>query len=294
MIRVDSHLHPNFNFLLPDSSIRRHAEKLWRQFTKYSLDAVFVSEHSFKHPVRSFRELQKHRPVNSRTMLIPAVEALSKEGLDLIVFSRDEHVYAQRDILTPYGLPFETMLSRVESDPGLHCIIPHPFLLGVRGLIHNHTRNEIRECICRVRCVEKYNACPLLIERILGRFGLDTILKRTCRRLCDTEHVPDDMIGNDVTVFAGSDAHHWWDIGSCLQIHAELPENENDLFRMILSDAYRRTVEWRKHTFVTIPLLLDGVTSFLEAMKQRLRLWRVEDIIGEFPPPLHEDLRIRC
>lgn len=277
MIRVDSHFHPNFNFLLPQHSLQKHAARLWKEFVRTRLDVVFISEHAYKHPARSYEHMQRAKPAGSRTMLVPAVEALTKEGMDVIVFSRDEHVYSQRDILTPYKLTMDKLLQRICADHRLYAIIPHPFLPSNTGLINHRKREETKDCIRRAHFVEKYNSSLRPLEHFLRCTGLMRFCKKKMRRFRKTADVPGNMIDKGVLVFGGSDAHHWWDIGTHLVIHAPRPRTDSALFRALLHDKHRRTIVWnRKPIALALELGTSAVTVFLEAMRKAFGIWQLD------------------
>lgn len=277
MIRVDSHFHPNFSFLLPERFRRRRAARIWRAFARHKLDVVFVCEHSYKRPARSFDCLRKYRPADAMTMLVPAVEALTKEGMDVIVFSRDEHVYTCKDILTPRRLSMDALLRRVCADRRLFAVIPHPFIPCSTGLIHHRTREETRDCIRRAHFVEKYNASLRPLDALIGHLGLRHIFRKTLRRLRQTADVPAAMIDKGVIIFGGSDAHHWWDIGTHLVIHADRPRSAAALFSIVTRDTHPRRIVWQKRgVSLCIPCLFDVVVVFLENMRKKLRLWQID------------------
>lgn len=286
MIRVDSHFHPNFNFLLPKRLLVRRARNIWRAFAHHKLDVVFVSEHSFKNPARSYRFLLAHKPAGCTTMLVPAVEALSAEGMELIVFSQDEHVYRQQDILTPFGLPMDEMLSRVQADPALHAILPHPFIPSGTGMMRHHTQEETCTCIRSAHCVEKYNASFIPLRRLLKRMGLTHLLHGLSGKLDDTSVCPGCMIDQGIAVFGGSDAHHWRDIGSHLLIHAERPATDKALFAEVTGGTHKRTMVWtRRHMPLLVAIAAETWTTLQEHTRKQLGIWRLDTTLLELTPP---------
>jgi len=132
-MRIDCHFHPNFSFF-SKFLIKSKAKKIFKQFTKHKLDAVIVTEHVFKKPYQSFKRLKQLQPKDSKTMLIPGVEAVTKEGIDVIVFSATEYIYEKKEIMTTWCLSIKDLLKQVSQDKNLHAIIPHPFLPNQQGL----------------------------------------------------------------------------------------------------------------------------------------------------------------
>ncbi len=276
MLRVDCHLHPNFPFFLPEFFVRRHAEKLWATFRKRKLDAVFVAEHAFKHPFRSYRTLLKYRPKGATTQIIPAVEALTREGIDMIVFSKDMYVYTQRDIITPYRLTIKQLVSRVQKDRRLHGVIPHPFAPSDSGILRHYSEAIARKDETILRFVEKYNASLTALEQFLSTLHLTRVLRQLSLSARNTTRLPVRLIPRGLTFLGGSDAHHVWDMGSCLVIHGPKPRTYADAFRTITSPRYKRTFVWRNHRHPLLSMISDGITAFREHLMRKWKLYGVD------------------
>lgn len=286
MIRIDSHFHPNFNFLLPEGFHRRHALRLWKEFARSKLDVVFVTEHSYKHPLRSYETLLRYRPADATTILIPGIEALTKEGMDAIVFSRDEYLYTCKDIMTPWKLTMDTLLSRVCRDKRLFVIIPHPFIPCRTGLIHHRNREATKECIRRAHYVEKYNASLRSLSHLMCCLGLCETFKGVMRRLQQTADVPPSMIEKGVLIFGGSDAHHWWDIGTHLVIHARKPKNFHKLFSVIIGSRHKRRIVWGRQKIPSmISFAIDTISVVFESARKRMGIWTVDALTRNHAMP---------
>lgn len=275
MLRIDTHVHPNLK-LFSRYLTRRKARKMWQAFTNHHLDAVIVAEHAFKQPVQAFRAMKRYRPKSARTHLIPGVEALTKEGIDVIVFSRDEYIFQQKDILTPYKLSFEELVSRIEQDDRLYGVVTHPFILSETGIIAHYGVDRIREAITRLKFIEAHNMCVWYLRVAFEQLGLSTRLVNLYRSFCVTEDVPRDIVGSGI-VFGGSDAHHPWDNGSHLQVHTQHTGLYNAVFDALITSTHRRSFVVHKPDSV---LLLSLVTSFitapLEIMKKQWHLYTLD------------------
>ncbi|MBI96784.1 hypothetical protein CL656_06535, partial [bacterium] len=92
MFRIDCHFHPNFSFL-SKYKIKKKAKKIWSKFKDCKLDIVICSEHNFKKPKEAYFELMKYKPKDHNTLLLPGVEATTKEGIDIILFSDSPSFY---------------------------------------------------------------------------------------------------------------------------------------------------------------------------------------------------------
>jgi len=276
MLRVDCHFHPNFPFFLGKYAVRSRARKIWAAFKKRRLDAVIVSEHAFKYPSRSFQTLMRNRPPGHPTQLIPAVEALSREGIDMIVFSRDGYVFTHKDIITPYRLSIRQLVARVHRDPRLYGVIAHPCILSDSGILHHYSERTTRRAEREARGAEKYNASLAATLAVITALHIRKLLRRTVTRIRETSCLPARLTPRGVMLLGGSDAHHVWDLGSCLLIHARRPATYDRLFRILVSPRFRRTFSWRRHRHPLLSVLADAVTSYREHLMRKLRWYRID------------------
>jgi len=115
-LKVDYHFHPN----LPSSSQRRQrrkARKIWQAFENENIDAAISTEHAYKEPEQSYHVMKQYK--QGETTLFPGVECLTTEGLEIIVFSRDESVYDYDDITEPYCTSLDRLIDLVNDDSRL-------------------------------------------------------------------------------------------------------------------------------------------------------------------------------
>lgn len=277
MLRIDTHVHPNLK-LFSRYLTRRKARKMWQAFTNHHLDAVIITEHAFKQPVQAFRAMKRYRPKSTHTHLIPGVEALTKEGIDVIVFSRDEYIFQQKDILTPYKLSFEELVLRIEQDDRLYGVVTHPFILSKTGMIAHYGIDRIRESITRLKFIEAHNMCYWYLRVVFEKLGLSERLSNLYRSCCVTENVSRDIIGSGI-VFGGSDAHHSWDIGSYLAIDADDVKTEDEIFETLITPSFRRSFYVDKPTnMFLLSLGTSFITASLEIIKKQWRLFYTLDL----------------
>jgi hypothetical protein len=277
MIRVDSHFHPNFAFFLPEALIRRHARKIWETFKKRRLDVVFVSEHAFKSPRRSFETLEKYRPKNARTLLVPAIEVLTKEGVDMIVFSKDRTVFTRKELLTPYRLTIEQVVAYVRKDPRLFGAVVHPYAPSKSAIMNHRSARETMTDMRKLGFAEEFNTSLVPLRHTLSNFRLTRLLKRFVLRLNRTIRLPATLTPQGIIALGGSDAHHAWDIGSCLLVRAPRARGYADAFRKITSPRYKRSFWYEpEHIPPLLSIAIDGITAFREHFMRVLHLYRVD------------------
>lgn len=277
MLRIDTHVHPNLK-LFSRSLTRRKARKMWQAFTNHHLDAVIVTEHAFKQPVQAFRAMKRFRPAGANTHLIPGVEALTKEGVDMIVFSRDEYIFQQKDILTPYKLSLEELMCRIEHDDRLYGVVTHPFVLSATGMIAHFGVDRIRQSIKRLHFVERHNVCLWYLRTLFEWLGVSRFFPRLSQSFRTTEEIPQDIVGEGI-VFGGSDAHHPWDIGSHLQVHIPHTFVYEKIFDALITPLHRRSFLIHKPgNIFLLSLVTSFITAPLEIIKKQWRLFYTLDL----------------
>ncbi len=261
-MRIDCHFHPNFS-LFSKYLTKSKANKIFKQFAKHKLDAVIVTEHVFKKPYQSFKRLKQLQPKDSKTMLIPGVEAVTKEGIDVIVFSATDYIYEKKEIMTTWCLSLKDLLSQVAKDKKLHAIIPHPFLPNQQGLFKAIGYKEAKKILKEINLFEKHNDCFTPLIDFLHSTKLEQLLPNLQKKLKKV-HTAQISLPPNVLQTGGSDAHHSWNIGSHLKLQCAKPESINQAIEKL------HTIKDRQMHFVKnkmpaiIDLIINGTTAISE------------------------------
>jgi hypothetical protein len=248
---VDYHFHPNFNFSSRRSAARR-AAKIWRAFYAHRLDVVVVSEHSWKRPVESFQLLQFYRPPGARLVLLPGVEVLTREGLDVVVFGNCRSWYEDPELhslLRPYRLRFNEVVDIVGAERSrLAGFLPHPYTRGTTGSVEFFGRDGAMALAERLGGVEASNNCygnALSLSRRLGARILPATYQRMHLTACLDEGFLDSAAG--AFLAHGSDAHFPEDIGyGCLVESVADPDCAKTAFSVLCTNGNRQAVRIRK------------------------------------------------
>ncbi len=282
VIRVDYHFHPNlwrFSGKRGNSkSAGKKAQRIWKKFDEEKLDVVICAEHAFKDPGKAYACMMDAKG-ESPTYLVPGVEALTKDGIDVIVFSSDpDYLYGIREIITPFETSLPDLLSFVKKDPNLYSIIPHPLSLARGTITRKYSHAMLRKCIREAGFVEKHNMSFLAFESAMDRFprvrsALKTRIKKgkkTLETIAMTRKAPHNRIGKGVIFTTGSDAHHVGDIGPHAEIQCNaLPINDEQKFALIVSHrTHRKPVipkkMYKKKSSIFRSLIANGIIVLCE------------------------------
>lgn len=280
MLRVDYHFHPNLPLIVPFFNkyfCRRKAEKIWQAFEKHQLDAVIISEHSYKRPKTSFQLLQQYQPKNAKTLLIPGVEAITKEGVDLIIFAKDEtDVYSKKDLITPWKLKLNEAIELIENDKKLFGIVVHPHTPGTTSIYRIGGPEITHSAIEKLGFLEKHNCSFTFSIKVLKGLGLHKIFKKKYHQMINTEVVPPDLIKKNTITTIGSDAHHASEIGNYAEI--QVSPDEKDIFKIITT----KSGVWHKKKGENFLTFLQNIffTTPLEFFIKKLRLYKIDKPIS--------------
>jgi hypothetical protein len=284
MLRADTHFHTNFAFI-SKRLIERRAKKFWEQFKKYDLDVVVLTEHAFKSPASSYKYLMKHRPDNATTHVVPGVEAVTKEGIDVIVFSKDEHIYEQKDVLTPYGLTVRELADRVKEDDRLHAVVTHPFMMSDTAITLHYKEDYIKDLAKELGILEKHNAALVPLRSFLSKIKANKLLGPVYKRMERIEDAPNEFVEGDVCIFGGSDAHYPRDIGPHVKIHAE-GNTFDEIFERLVDPSHKREFDSESDHLSLVPyVILNGLTTLFETIKKRTRLFYLTTVDSTFKKP---------
>jgi hypothetical protein len=272
-IKADYHFHPNLPSYVPVlkkilSSTK--LKKIWKAFEKHDLDVVFVTEHSYKHPKRSFEILEKTRPAGAKTILIPGIEVLTKEGTDMIVFSKDKKdIYSHQELLTPKKFTVEDLVKFIKKHPELHGIVTHPYVPGKTGIVQNNGIEIAKWAVKELGMVEAYNCSFTALIPIVNFLKLNKILKKKYAQMLETAEAPSEILDEKTILTGGSDAHRPWQVGDYMEL--EIEEND-DIFQALLTKSGKINRKNKK----IIPLFLDIFTVTREVIMKKAHLYSID------------------
>lgn len=216
---VDYHFHPNLS--KNDWRARQKCQRIWEQFSTKQLSVVVITEHVFKNPARAFSLLQETKPKDATTVIYPGVEALTSEGIDILIFAEHpEDIYDHRSIMVPKQLSAFGMIDYINRFDTLFGSIAHPFSAGNSGMVNRIGVEKTMRAIKQLGGVEIHNTCFRGANKISDKTGLSKIFKHK-RKFAEWTHtVPGEYYHFPTTklLTAGSDAHVLVEIGSGMLI----------------------------------------------------------------------------
>jgi phosphatidylglycerophosphate synthase len=271
-IKVDYHFHPNLPIFIPvfQKWLRPwKAHAVWKGFKDHNLDVVFITEHSYKSPKLSFEILEKHRPKNAKALLIPAVEALTKEGIDILVFSKNKRdIYSQKRLLCPYEMTMDEVVELITKNKKLHGIVVHPFTPGTTSIVDHLGEKKTKEIIEKLKMVEIHNYSFASLQKWMKKFGLNKIFKKLHKKIGNTTKVPARIIPKNTILTGGSDAHQVSVMGDYMEIEIEKGE---DLFEVVTKKT------GKGHSIEKSPLFMSLciISSMKEFLIKKLGLYKL-------------------
>ena len=240
---VDYHFHPNFKFGRREA---KRARRIWDAFEEHDLGVVIVSEHAWKRPRESYELLESLRPPGAKTVLLPGVEVLTREGLDIVVFAQDGAWYREpglSPLLDPYRLGVEESIELVCNRPDLAAFLPHPYTRGTTGAVEYFGEAHAASLVGRLGGVEVSNNCYDDCLKIIGRL-CSRVLPDTHRRMSLTQQIAEDFLASTGAGFFahGSDAHFPGELGyGCLMSVGAPPVSRAEAFALMTSHLGRES-----------------------------------------------------
>ncbi len=275
MIRVDYHFHPNLNLKKADLT-KIKAKNIWEQFDNFDLNVVLSAEHAYKSPASSYEAMIQHKPKSSKTHLLPAIECLSAEGIDVIAFSKlPEHVYSHKDLLTPFALSVDKIVDLINEDEHLHGIVVHPHTPGTTSILRGRDESLTKEAIKRLGMLERHNCSFTPLLKLLKFLRMEKVLMKKMEQINNTRICPNDLCNHASVLTVGSDAHFPEEIGDHARINVPFKDDLDYLFKIITT----KTGDFFENGEVPVSLLWKSSLCVLnEWMTKKMRSYKVDNI----------------
>lgn len=262
-IRVDYHFHPN----LPITKKRaeKKIRKIYSKLDELNINVVLITEHVYKNYVRAWDLMKKNKPENF--FIFPGLEYVTKENIDICLFSETENIYKYH--IKPFQMSYEEVLSFLEVHKDVFGYVTHPFTLGETSILDKKGEKFTKIAIEKLGSVEAaYTEYHRLKELLQNRF-IKSFFTKTLRRIEENEKMPKEFYPSNIKFLAtGSDAHHVWEIGTCVEVALK----ENNVFHSVINNKEIHRVGKRKSN---VPQLSVSLLTTLREwwMKKFFKIW---------------------
>lgn len=268
-IKVDYHFHPNLphnNKLAEDKCI-----KWWNKIDQSNIKGILITEHVYKNPKRTYQLMSSSCPYG--IFCFPGIEYITKEGIDMVVFSKSDTLYDIEKLTTPFALSYDELISLVAANDNLFGFITHPFTLGNTSVIKKLGEDSYFKYLNKIGAVEISNGSFINLLKIVNFFLLNLIFKNKVDWANRNFHLPEKYLPENIKFLAvGSDAHILEDVG-CLGVLLEVDVLEKgSVFNSIINNK-NRIFYYQENKFNILSLLKNTIIVFQEfSIKLRIKL----------------------
>lgn len=214
MLKADLHYHTN----LPKNKNKeiKKLAKIKERLELLNLDILASSEHCYKNPYYAFSKLTEiAEKAKTNTIIIPGIEAVSKEGAELIfLFNSSEKLKAAVKTLKTFKWSLEDS-HKIKTDFDAIINIPHPFTPGKTGIANIMGEIYFKDFLNIADYVEIHNGSVLdfinsknKIKKYMQVFTTPLKMNHKILKTYDLKtasHSLDDT--NNIGYSIGSDAH---------------------------------------------------------------------------------------
>ncbi|MGE4291723.1 MAG: PHP domain-containing protein [Desulfovibrio sp.] len=205
MLTFDLHYHANIH-QMPGMQRRFRLRSIARILDASELDYLASTEHSYKKPLDAYLYLAD-AAAGGTTKIIPGVETVTAEGIDLIFLFRDEEQLrlSEREIGS-----FQRSIrdvKQIAQATGAISIIPHPFHICRSAAGNVLCRRSYVQLLRNCDYVEIHNGSALTMDRRLSTSKTLPLFRKTAEKLRRTIDLPMKDRGKSLGWSVGSDAH---------------------------------------------------------------------------------------
>jgi len=257
IFKIDYHFHPSLP--LNKEEALEKCKRWWVEYAKYGINVLIVTEHIYENPKFSYEMMRLTRPKNC--FVFPGVEYLTKEGIDIIIFSKKPDFYGLRELL-PYKMTYKSTLEFVYKNK-LEACVTHPYTLGNTSIIHILGYKIFHKSVDKLGVVEITNTSFLNLRNAIREYHLQRLLKKEMIGINRTMHLPHKDYPKKIKFLAaGSDAHYFSEVGTYVRLNCD----PKDLFFRLTHDKNPQVIRKRSIRADYLLLLEESLNSFKEYM----------------------------
>ncbi|RED52005.1 hypothetical protein [Aestuariispira insulae] len=270
-VTFDLHYHTNVYRMQRWNRDRRLAQHR-KCLGETGVDYVASTEHAYKAPLDAYLYL-RDAVLDLPTEILPAVEAISEEGVDIIFIYPDEDALRSAlRVIQPFKWKAQDM-GRLGRDTGAIVVIPHPFTPGRTGtanVLGSETFMQLQE---EVDYIEVHNGLSLHFLENGMRGGKAVTPPKLQKSVEYTYRLPDELRLNQIGWAVSSDAHfpsHQTIVGGIETADGQRP---SDWFSFLKQRHHFKETEVRNHGNRNLLKLWHGIESsyctFGEAVEKK-------------------------
>ncbi|MCJ2163518.1 MULTISPECIES: hypothetical protein [unclassified Pseudodesulfovibrio] len=171
------------------------------------IDYVASTEHSYKKPLEAYQRLADASS-GLKTEIIPGVEAVSSEGVDIIFLYRSEDQLKQglKQVQTFRWSVRD--VARIAEDTESIVIVPHPFHIGKSSAGTILSGRAYQRLLEMCDYIEIHNGSALTADKRLSGSKVRNLFKNTQAKLDKTLNLPIEDRGEGLGWAVSSDAHY--------------------------------------------------------------------------------------
>lgn len=270
-IKADYHFHPNLP--LSDRKAIMKSIKWWEYIKNVGENCIIISEHVYKNPQRSFEIMSENCP--SGILCFPGVEYVTKEGIDIVVFSNSEKIYKNVKLITPFSMNYNELMEMVKKDNILHAFVTHPFTLGKTSIIKILGMNAYYKYVNEIGAVECSNGSSDGLIQILKLVPIKIFAGKKLDWAKKTQKLPKKYYPNKIKFLAvGSDAHIFENIGNHVELFTD-NFNKNAVFKQLITNKNDNAISTQRPSAILD--LLKNLSIVLNEflIKKKLRICEI-------------------
>jgi len=259
---IDCHFHPNISH--SDTKATIQCTKRWQELKNKKVTVVICTEHSYKNPARAYSFMLKTKPADC--FLFPGVEYVTKENIDMIIFSNNVDIYNHKE-LQSFTMSLPQMIHFVTKHK-LYCSIPHPHTLGLTSVLKKNGIKEYQQYATLFGAVEISNTVFENLKLFFLLPPLRMFFKKKIISCENTSTLPQqDYPQQYKFLTAGSDSHFYGEAGT----HITVSCSPQELFQKIVTNKKPEVTLYipKKIRYI---LLLKGMNVAISEFLIKLKL----------------------
>ena len=259
-LRIHYHFHPNIS--KNDTKALKKCRLWWEKLEENRINCIIVTEHSYKNPKRAFEFMNKARPKGC--FCFPGMEYITKEGIDIIVFSNNQMIYGLNE-LKSFKLTYQELIDFVLSNDNLFAFVTHPYVLGTTSVIRKLNKEQYMKSVNMLGAVEVSNSVYDILEMVLNKFPFNILLKSKLENIKKTRNLPKSDYPKNIRFLAvGSDANYTKELGNCFEVIIPKKDVPSNIFQYVVRNKGRGKVSIKQKKFDLLLLLKTGLITFGE------------------------------